>query len=147
MEHAMEPIQEQLLEAAKKAAEECSYSPYSQYRVGAAVYANGQIYHGANVENASSNLGICAERVALSHAKMHGVQHIDGIAIFCLDALRDETGRPLVGYTMPCGGCLQWIAELAADAWVVTNGLGRAVRIADLLPIPFKLLDPSFPVR
>ncbi|MCB9638003.1 MAG: cytidine deaminase [Myxococcales bacterium] len=143
----MDPIQEQLLEAAKKAAETYSYSPYSRYRVGAAVYADGQIYHGANVENASSNLGTCAERVALAHAKMHGAQKIEGIAVYCLDALRDDTGRPLLGYTMPCGGCLQWIAELAPDAWIVTSGLDKPVTIADLLPMPFRLLEPSFPNR
>jgi cytidine deaminase len=66
----MTEIQEQLLIKAKQATE-LSYSPYSNFRVGAAVYANGEIFQGANIENASSNLGICAERVAIAHARMY----------------------------------------------------------------------------
>jgi len=132
-------IQEKLLFEAKKAAN-LSYSPYSKFRVGAAVYADGNIYHGANIENASSNLGICAERVALAYAKMNGAKHIEGIAVFCIDAAKEKNGKYSLEQSLPCGGCLQWISELAPTAWIITNATTEPFNISELLPKPFKLI-------
>ena len=66
----MNDQQKQLLQRARDAAEK-AYAPYSRFRVGAAVLCGDEVYIGCNVENASSNLGMCAERVAISHAVAH----------------------------------------------------------------------------
>jgi len=123
-----------LLYAAAQAAL-LAYAPYSRFRVGAAVLAGGQTHLGANVENACANLGVCAERVALAHARMHGAAEVDGLALCCLDAAPDADLR----HALPCGGCRQWLAELAPRAWVVTSASERVFTLADLLPLPFAL--------
>lgn len=120
-------------------AAERAYAAYSKFRVGAAVLTDDGIFIGANVENASANLGICAERVAITHARMHGAEKIIGIAVCCADAPRQENSRPDPGLTMPCGACRQWLAELAPDAWVITNGSDQVYTLKDLLPVPFTL--------
>ena len=134
----MNDSQIMLLARAKLAAAR-AYARYSQFRVGAAVLAGGRVFVGANIENASSNLGICAERVAIAHARVRGKANIAGIAVFCADAPPGPKGLPAVGETLPCGACRQWIAELAPDAWIVTNGSARVYSIEDLLPKPFRL--------
>jgi len=128
----MTPEQKQLLEVAANAALS-AYAPYSKFRVGAAVLTDKGIFIGANIENGSSNLGICAERVALSHARMHGAEIYIGIAVSCIDAVSDSDIRT----SMPCGGCRQWLAELAPDAWLVTQGADRVFSLGDLLPDAF----------
>ena len=130
--------QKRLLKAAKDAAEK-AHAPYSRFRVGAAVLTPEGIFNGANIENVSSNLGVCAERVALAHARMHGATTIIGIAICCCDAKPDATGSIPPNLTMPCGGCRQWLAELAPDAWIITNGADRVFTLQELLPSPFIL--------
>ncbi len=128
----MTPEQQQLLEAAESAAHK-AYAPYSKFRVGAAVLTDKGVFIGANIENSSSNLGICAERVALSHARMHGAENYIGIAVCCLDAVPNSDIRS----SMPCGGCRQWLAELAPLAWLVTHGCERVFLLDDLLPDAF----------
>ncbi|MGE4297718.1 MAG: cytidine deaminase [Desulfovibrionaceae bacterium] len=133
-----------LLDAARHAAGR-AYAPYSGFRVGAAVLAGGTHYIGANVENASSNLGICAERVALATARLHTDAPVEAVAVFCLDAVPGADGRIAPHTVAPCGGCRQWLAELAPNAVVVTNATGpdgtpgSVHRVADLLPLPFAL--------
>jgi cytidine deaminase len=134
----MEKIMEELLQSARDAAS-LSYSPYSHFRVGAAVLADGSMYQGANIENACSNLGICAERVAIAHARMHGAKSIVGIALYCLDAEKDDRGNISMHHCTPCGACLQWLSELAPDAWLVTNASTEPLMLSDLLPKPFAL--------
>ena len=129
---------EELLNAAKAVAEN-AYSPYFHFRVGAAVYAEGKVFAGANIENAISGLGMCAERVALAHAFSHGVKKIEAIAIYCIDAKKEKDGKAVSNQCVPCGGCLQWIAELAKDAVIITSD--RVYQLADLLPTPF-VLEP-----
>lgn len=126
------------LAAAAREAAPGAHAPYSRFRVGAAVLAGGEVFAGANIENASSNLGICAERVAIAHARMRGRTDIKGIAVACIDA---PEGGP-IETRMPCGACRQWLAELAPDAWVVVDGSDRVFRLDDLLPNPFRL-EPS----
>lgn len=134
----MTPEQIALLASAQKAAER-AYAPYSKFNVGAAVLTENGIFTGANIENASSNLGICAERVAIAHARMNGCTSIVGIAVNCTDAPRDDNGTIDIRQTMPCGGCRQWLAELAPNAWLVTNGSDEVYVLDQLLPNPFIL--------
>lgn len=130
--------QKELLAAAAMAAKQ-AYAPYSKFHVGAAVLTEDGVFYGANIENASANLGICAERVAIAHARMHGAEIIIGIAVYCADASHDANGMLDLSLTMPCGACRQWIAELAPDVWVITNGSDQIYTLEDLLPNPFRL--------
>ena len=128
----MTPEQKQLLEVAENGAQ-FAYAPYSRFRVGAAVLTDKGVFVGANIENSSANLGICAERVAISHARMHGAKDFIGVAVSCIDA--DPDGDVRTG--MPCGGCRQWLAELAPEAWFVTTATERVFSLEDLLPDAF----------
>lgn len=85
-----------------------SYSPYSKYKVGAAVLsASGNIYGGCNIENASYPAGICAERTAIFKAVSEGEQHIVAIAI-CGGSkeMADDMAYP-------CGICRQVMREFS----------------------------------
>lgn len=133
----MNEEQRQLLQAAEKAAES-AYAPYSDFRVGAAVLTGGGVYSGANIETASTNLGTCAERVAIAHARMHGEISIEGIAVCCPDAKPQADGSLAESAAMPCGACRQWMAELAPAAWLVTSSSDKVYRAGDLLPHAFQ---------
>ena len=127
---AVDPLLIKAREAAERA-----YVPYSKFRVGAAVEADGQTYAGCNVENASYGLTVCAERVALFTAVAAGHRRVARIAVTCVDAGPDlgEGGR------MPCGACRQVMAELMGpDGEVLVDGVG-AFRVSDLLPSAFTL--------
>lgn len=120
-----------LLAAARTAARN-SYSPYSGFRVGAAVItARGRIYAGANVENASFGLTICAERVAVFKAVTAGDRAIRAVAVWT------DTDEP----TPPCGACLQVIHEFNPTATVILAGRAttRTLRLRELLPAGFSL--------
>lgn len=98
----MEPIK--LLEKAKEA-RSFSYSPYSHFAVGAAILCkDGSVYLGANIENASYPLCMCAERNALYHAYMEGKTKEDFVAL----AIVADSPRPV----SPCGACRQVLSEL-----------------------------------
>lgn len=125
---------EELLEHARRAALS-AYAPYSRFRVGAAVVAGGRVFVGANVENASYGLSMCAERVAVFKAASEGLREISQVALSCIDAGAElgASGR------MPCGACRQVLAELAGPAtpvWV--DGAGEFT-LAQLLPEAFRL--------
>ena len=99
------------LENAARAAAKNSYSPYSKFRVGAAVLASsGKIYAGTNVENASYGLANCAERTAIFNAASHGERKIRCVVVF--------TPTPVP--TMPCGACRQVINEFGSHATVIS---------------------------
>ena len=132
----MTPDQRELLAVAAKAAAR-AYAPYSKFHVGAAVLTEKGIFTGANIENASTNLGICAERVAIAHARMNGCTSIIGIAVNCINAQGNDQGCADARLTMPCGACRQWMAELAPDAWLVVNGSDKVYTMPELLPEPF----------
>lgn len=134
----MTPEQSELLAAAAKAANS-AHAPYSKFYVGAAVLTENGIFPGANIENASTNLGICAERVAIAHARMNGCTSIIGIAVNCINAPLDDQGDVDIRLTMPCGACRQWMAELAPNAWLITNGSDHVYTLQELLPQPFTL--------
>ena len=109
-----------------------SWSPYSRFRVGAAVAAGGKIFRGCNVENASYGLTICAERNAIFAAIAAGNRRIDAIAVACIDG---GVGAAL----MPCGACLQVMREFAGAALAVHIDGGGSTTLEGLLPRPFAL--------
>ena len=125
---------EALLDAARAAADR-AYAPYSRFRVGAAVLAGGQVFRGANVENASHGLAMCAERVAIFSAVAAGHREIEAIAVTCPDAPADASP----GTRMPCGSCRQVMAEFGRPGMpVLIDGVGER-SLAELLPGPFTL--------
>lgn len=90
--------------AAAREAQAAAYAPYSNFAVGAAVLtSDGTIYHGCNVENASSGLTVCAERVALFNAISDGRMDIAVVAVVTSAAKLCK----------PCGACRQVIAEFS----------------------------------
>ena len=122
----------QPLVAAALAARERAHAPYSRFRVGAALRAaDGTLHAGANVENRSYGLTVCAERVAVVAAVAAGAVGIRAIAI----ATAEDPPAP------PCGLCLQTLAEFAGPDLPVLlvnpAGARRELRLGDLLPHPF----------
>ena len=123
-----------LLGAAREAAAH-AYCPYSNFHVGAAVLADGKIFRGCNVENASYGLTICAERHAIFAAVGSGARRIQAIALACVDA----TDNAPASLRMPCGACRQVIAEFSKpETPVHIDGVGT-LTVADLLPSAFRL--------
>lgn len=141
-----------LIAAAREAAEH-AYAPYSHFRVGAAVLAEmpqgPRVVTGANVENASYGLTLCAERAALAAARMlvpteaaddaEGPARvpISAVAIACIDVADDAPAWQ----RSPCGACRQWLAELAPDAVYYVDGIPGELRLPDLLPFAFHIDD------
>jgi cytidine deaminase len=126
---------EELL-AAARAARAHAYAPYSRYAVGAAVRgANGRIYTGANVENASYGLALCAERNAIMAAVLDGATPLAACAVV-------TTSSPPAA---PCGMCRQTLAEFAGDDLPIalTNTQGELVEttLGALLPRAFRRGD------
>ena len=96
---------EELIEAALKA-REFSYSPYSKFKVGAALLAkNGKVYTGCNIESASYTPTNCAERTAFFKAISEGEREFEAIAI-----AGGYDGAP-TEYSYPCGVCRQVMME------------------------------------
>src|SRR5665213_2764441 len=122
----------ELIQAAAKA-REGSVSPYSKFKVGAALLTkSGKIIGGANVESVSYGLTCCAERVALFKALTDGKKNFVAIAVVA----RCEGGP------MPCGACRQLLREYAPDAkiFVADSGDVKKIReftVKELLPKAF----------
>lgn len=128
----------ELLDQAR-AASARAHCPYSRFHVGAAVRAGGQVFLGANIENASYGLTICAERTALFAAVLAGAGPVEAIAVACVDAPVGADPHQL----MPCGACRQVLAEFAGpETPVVVERVGT-FRLDELLPRPFRLADPT----
>jgi cytidine deaminase len=111
-------------------AQEKAYAPYSDFRVGAAVYAGGEIYQGCNVENAAYGSTICAERGAAMAAVLAGNTFFDSIAVI------GDSEDP----TVPCGCCRQFLAEFNPEMRVVMGGQLEHVQVGtldELLPDAF----------
>jgi cytidine deaminase len=106
-----------------------AYAPYSHYAVGAALLmADGRIFTGVNVENASYGLTNCAERTAVFKAVSEGARQIMAVAV-----ATENAGSP-------CGACRQVLAEFAGDVpvWLVdATGNGRQTTLYALLPDHF----------
>lgn len=127
-----EPV-DAALEAAASGAQRRAYVPYSRFRVGAAVRMAGQIFEGANIENASYGLAICAERTAVFAAVLSGAHRLEAVAV-CTDASPPSS---------PCGACRQVLLEFAPDPAAVTvtaispSGERRSWTLAELIPDGF----------
>jgi len=119
------------LEAAARAAAQASYSPYSKFRVGAAIVCgSGKIFTGCNVENASYGLCNCAERTAIFTAAATGERTVTTVVVY----------TPTATPSSPCGACRQVINEFGPDALVVSfcDGPDRIETTASaLLPAAF----------
>lgn len=107
-----------------------AYAPYSNYAVGAALLArSGEIYIGANVENAAYPSGMCAERSSVFAAAVNGERAFDAIVIV------SENGGS------PCGACRQVLSEFGLDVQVVaTDAAGSIVLdtpLSELIPNDF----------
>ena len=127
-------------ELVKKAQEarKLSYSPYSHFAVGAALLCkDGSVYCGANVENSSYPLCMCAERNALYHAYMNGKSKKDFVAM----ALSAGSEEPC----SPCGACRQVLSELfPMNAPIYMSNLKGQIQettIKELLPYAFSADD------
>ncbi len=125
---------EDLLAAARKAAE-TAYAPYSNFRVGAALlFADGAVVTAANVENASYGLSLCAETTAVARAMADGRR--GGLVVVAVSGPDAED-------ISPCGRCRQVLNELAAldggDPLVLGEGRNgvREWRLSTLLPDGF----------
>lgn len=127
-------MNEELLQAAREAGRR-AHCPYSNFHVGAAVLADGRVYTGANVENASYGLTICAERTAVFAAVLAGAKRIEAVAVACLDAV--DGGDP--ASFMPCGACRQVLAEFAGPDVPVHVDRAGTFTLGDLLPRAFRL--------
>jgi cytidine deaminase len=129
-------LRDKLIRAAAKA-REGSVSPYSKFKVGAALLTkSGEIIGGANVESASYGLTCCAERIALFKALTDGKKYFVAIAVVA----RCDGGP------MPCGACRQLLREYAPDAKVFvadSNDLKkvREFTVKKLLPSAFVLIS------
>jgi len=125
-----------LLQAARDAARQ-AYAPYSRFPVGAALaFADGSIVTGANMENASFGLSLCAETVAVAAAMNEG-RRAGLVAVAIIGPNSDA------GPVLPCGRCRQVLSELAglggADPLIWTGDAtdNEELRLSDLLPRAF----------
>jgi len=127
---------EEILIEAARAAKKNTYSPYSNFPVGAAVLLeDGQIFTGTNIENASYGLTCCAERVALFSARTASESRVTAIAISIGGAGDDLPKSSLV----PCGACRQVMAEFLDPQTPVYVDGNRRFTMDELLPYSFKL--------
>jgi len=118
-----------------------AYAPYSKFAVGAAVKCkSGAVFGGANVENRSFGLTICAERVAIGAAVSGGERDFAAIAVTA------DSDEPIV----PCGACRQFLAEFNPDLIIVSatiRGARKIDRLSRLFPDPTRGIlghaDPS----
>lgn len=120
-----------MLETAKKVMQH-SYSPYSQYRVGACLKCeDDQLFSGTNVENAAYGLAICGEASAISAMASAGYRKIQEIVII-------GSGAELC---TPCGACRQRINEFASPDTLVhlanADGIQKTLKVSELLPYAF----------
>ncbi|MDD5676942.1 MAG: cytidine deaminase [Kiritimatiellae bacterium] len=163
----MTNIQKQQLIKKAVAAMRRAYAPYSRFCVGAALLTQeGRVFQGCNVENASYGLTLCAERTALGGAITAGHRHFTALAVVSSEAFcgkprgifaepceAEPCGKPRGflakkgGQTapMPCGACLQALAEFCRPDFVIITAAARnpaamdVYQLTDLLPRAFRL--------
>lgn len=122
------------LDALAIAAQRLAHAPYSKFHVGAAIeMSNGQRFSGANIENASYGLAICAERTAIFAAVLAGAKQLAEVSV-CSDSSPPAS---------PCGACRQVLLEFSPDPSAVTvasinpKGERRSWTLAQLIPDGF----------
>jgi cytidine deaminase len=136
---ALNPLSPSDLEQLRKLAEsaaENSYSPYSHFRVGAALLLeDGTIVTGCNVENCSYRLTSCAEQAAIARAvSEHGPRiRLRAVAVANLNN----------SASMPCGACRQTLSEFGDDNVLILypgeDGSQESATLGDLLPHAFRM--------
>jgi cytidine deaminase len=126
-------MRERLLREARKVMKN-AYSPFSNFRVGAAILTSeGQVFVGCNVENSSYGMTNCAERTAIFSAVAKGGPKLEIKAV----AVTNDHGVPC----SPCGACRQVIYEFGPEAVVFYEGKKgpKENLITELLPEGFRL--------
>jgi cytidine deaminase len=126
-------VRDSLLRTAQQALRN-AHAPYSKFRVGAAILlANGRVFSGCNVENASYGMSNCAERTAIFTAVATLGPKIEIRAV----SVVNDQGVPC----SPCGACRQVIYEFGPDATIFFQGAKgpRQAHITELLPEGFRL--------
>jgi cytidine deaminase len=111
-----------------------AYAPYSGFGVGAALLAaDGRLFAGCNVENASYGLSVCAERHAVAAAVAAGVRHFRALAVV----------TPASPPAPPCGACRQVLVEFGDLAVILASPDGRRehTTVFELAPRAFRALD------
>ncbi len=124
---------------AAEMARKASYSPYSEFSVGAALLcSDGKIYEGCNIENASFTPTCCAERVAVFKAVSEGRRDFEALAI--VGGKKNASER---GFCYPCGVCRQVLAEFCDSEFRIFSGNGNKevleLTLGELLPYTFNL--------
>ncbi|UCZ53962.1 cytidine deaminase [Bacillus shivajii] len=117
-------------------ARERAYTPYSTFKVGAALLTkDGEVFHGCNVENAAYSMCNCGERTALFSAYAKGEREFSALAVVA------DTNRPVP----PCGACRQVITELCEPNMIIylanLNGDIKEITVSELLPAAFSKED------
>lgn len=129
-------VDEKTLVEYAKIAMKKSYSPYSEFSVGAALLtSDGKIYSGCNIENASFTPTVCAERTAFFNAVSNGEKNFSAIAV-----VGGKKGE-ITEYCPPCGVCRQVMREFCSDDFEIILFDGKSVkkfRLEDILPFSFK---------
>ncbi|MCR5485677.1 MAG: cytidine deaminase [Clostridiales bacterium] len=130
-------MSDEVLFSKAEKAREASYCPYSGYAVGAALLcADGTVYTGANIENASFPLTVCAERTAFFKAVSEGKRDFTAIAV--------SGGEKDKKYSAcsPCGSCRQVMREFCGDDFRIVLFDGEKIKaftLGELLPFGFSL--------
>ena len=115
-----------------------SYSPYSNFKVGAALLTkNGNVYNGTNIENGAYSETICAERTAFFKAISEGEKEFEKIAI-----VGGKNGN-FTNICTPCGSCRQVMSEFCKNEFKIILGNGKLeykeYTLEEFLPHSFKL--------
>ncbi len=117
-------------------ARENAYTPYSSYKVGAALKAKGgKVYLGCNIENGAFSPTVCAERTAFFKAISEGEREFEAIAVV-------GGKEALEAFAPPCGVCRQVMAEFCSENFeiILYNGKEEKVyKLKELLPLSFSL--------
>ena len=124
-----------LIDYAKEARNN-SYSPYSNFKVGAALLTkSGKVYKGCNVENGAYSPSCCAERTAFVKAISEGETEFDSIAVV---GGKNDTNE----YCLPCGVCRQFMSEFCSQDFKIFVSNNKEIKmytLSELLPYSFKL--------
>lgn len=123
------------------AAREFAYTPYSHFNVGAALLcADGKVFRGCNIENASYSPTVCAERTAFFKAISEGEHNFNAIAI-----VGGPAGAPPVDFCFPCGVCRQVMAEFCSRNFTIYIAKNEdeinEYTLEDILPHSFTKSD------
>ena len=113
-------------------ASENAYAPYRGFRGGAAGCASGRCFFGCHVGSEEYGLTVCAERNAIAAAVADGSRKPEAVCVY------SPSGEP-----MPCGACLQVIAEFGSDCTVIVCGPDgdKEYSLKELMPKAFALSD------